>query len=81
MGWILEIAKMSVVCLFTILVLVVAYELAPHGNAKATGLALFLSIIGSRLAIVGVLNLVIGFVLTRLYVFGDAAGKLHVTLR
>lgn len=81
MSWIVEIAKMSVVCLFTIFVLIVGYMVIPHGNAKATGLDLLLSIIGTRLALVGALNVVIGLTLTRLSVFGDAAGKLHVTLR
>ena len=80
MSWVSEIAKVLVLCLFTIFVLFVGYMLPPH-NSKATGLDLLFHLIGSRLALVGVLNVVIGLVLTRLSVFGDAAGRWHFGLR
>jgi len=80
MGWILEISKMLVVVVLTIFVLLVGYMLPPH-QSKATGLDLLFHLMGSRLALVGVLNVVIGLVLTRLSVVGDAAGRWHFSLR
>jgi uncharacterized integral membrane protein len=81
MGWIIEIAKLLPVCTGTALVLAVAMMVFPVGNAKATGVNLLFALTGSRLALVGVLNVVIGLVLSRLTVVGDAARRWHFGLR
>ena len=63
MGWILEIAKALVVCVITTLVLAVI-TMWPTGNPKATPPvdAIFV-LTGTRLALVGVLNFIVGAVL------------------
>lgn len=81
MSWIVEIAKMLVLCAATAFVLALANFIPPFNNSTAIGLDLVLRITGARLALVGGLNLGVGLLLTRLTVFGDAAGKLHVNLR
>ena len=81
MGWIIEVAKMLAVCVATALVLAAAVALFPLHNSKATGVDLIFRLTGHRLALVGALNVVVGLLLTRLTMFGDAAGKLHIALR
>jgi hypothetical protein len=80
MGWVIEIAKLLLVCAVTAIVLAMP-TIVGVGNSKATGLDLLFRFTGSRLAMVGVLNLVIGLVLTRLSVISDAAGRWHFSLR
>lgn len=82
MSWIIEIAKALVVCAGTIFLLIVSNVIFSLNinNSKATGLALGFQIIGTRLALVGVLNVVIGLLLTRVTPFYDAAG-FHFGLR
>lgn len=62
MGWILEIAKALVVCVITTLVLAVI-TMWPTGNQKATPVDAIFLLTGTRLALVGVLNFIVGAVL------------------
>lgn len=81
MGWILEIVKLLVLCAATALVLALGAMILPRGtNSKAIGIDLVLHLTGARLAMVGVLNLVVGLLLTRVGLVLDA-GRLHVTFR
>ena len=50
-------------------------------NSKATGIDLLFRLTGSRLARVGVVNFIVGLLLTRLTIVGDAAGRRHLGLR
>jgi hypothetical protein len=62
MGWILEIAKALVVCVITTLVLAVI-TMWPTGNQKAMTVDAIFLLTGTRLALVGVLNFIVGAVL------------------
>jgi|HubBroStandDraft_6_1064221.scaffolds.fasta_scaffold1814484_1 hypothetical protein len=81
MGWVIEIAKALVLCTATAFVLALASMIFPLNNSKATGIDLVFRLTGSRLALVGVVNFVVGLLLTRLTVVGDAAGRWHLRLR
>lgn len=81
MAWVIEIAKAFVLCAATAFVLAVANMIFPLNNSKATGIDLLFRLTGSRLALVGVVNFVVGLLLTRLTVVGDAAGRWHLGLR
>lgn len=50
-------------------------------NSKATGIDLLFRLTGSRLALVGVVNFIVGLLLTRLTIVGDAAGRWRLGLR
>ena len=80
MASVIEIAKAFVLCAATAFVLAVA-SMIPLNNSKATGIDLLFRLTGSRLALVGVVNFVVGLLLTRLTVVGDAAGRWHLGLR
>ena len=82
MGWVIEIAKAFVLCAATVFVLAVAGMIfLPLNNSKAVGIDLLFRFTGFRLALVGVVNLIVGLLLTRLTVVGDATGHLHLGLR
>ena len=81
MGGVIEITKAFVLCTATAFVLAVASMIFPVNNSKATGIDLLFRLTGSRLALVGVVNFVVGLLLTRLTVVGDAVGRWHLRLR
>jgi hypothetical protein len=76
-----EIARALGLCAATTLILVAGMMFFPINNSKATGIELVFRLTGSRLALVGVLNVFIGLLLTRLTIVGDAAGHVHINLR
>lgn len=79
MVWILEIVETLVLCAATVLVLALGAMIFPRGtNSKAIGIDLVFHLTGARLAMVGLLNLVVGLLLTRVG-FVLEAGRLHVT--
>jgi hypothetical protein len=84
-GWIIEVSKLLPICVGTLIVLalltMIGFAFTGGNSHKATGIDLIFAVTGTRLAAVGVLNVVIGLVLSRLTVVGDAAGKWHFGLR
>jgi hypothetical protein len=81
MAWVIEIAKAFVLCAATAFVLAVASMIFSLNNSKATGIDLLFRLTGSRLALVGVANFIVGLLLTRLTIVGDAAGRWRLGLR
>lgn len=71
-----EIAKMLPVVAITIVVLFLGMMLGSVNTHRATGLYAVLGILSERLALVGILNLVVGIVLALL-----VAAKLHWGVR
>lgn len=77
----LEVAKALVLFTATAFVLALTSMIFPLNNSKATGIDLVFRLTGPRLALVGVVNFLVGLLLTRLTVVGDAVGRWHLRLR
>ena len=81
MSWIIEIAKLLPLCAGTALVLAVATMLTPLGERESSRHQFDFRNHRLTACLGRFLNVVIGLVLSRLTVVGDAAGRMHFSLR
>lgn len=80
MGWVIEIAKLLGYAALVSVVYVFFTAILGVGNSKATGWSLIRTE-GYPLMLVGFFTVVLGFLLTRLDLVSDVAGRPHFTLR